>query len=360
MLFVKTEDLKKGMRLAKPIYNKKGVLLYERNTKLTQQGISSIRNFEIIGIYILEPAEPVPPMSEEDIEFERFQTVAVFNIKEDLQTIMNRKKPKGLFKMAERIISTYGRENKKMNFTQNIRSTEDYIYKHALNVAILAVMIARVLKETPSDMQDISMAAIVHDLGLLMINERLACSEELSDDEYNMVKKAIVDGYDLLEYSSLPPSVIRLTAQVQREMYELGSNVYEGRDKKRSLETKILMVADKYDRLTAMKVNEEPTSEYVAIKQLLNDNTLDQKVVRALMQAINILTPGVCVELTNGEKGLVITENERNILKPMILGFDTNKIYDMEYNEEGVQLVDIMKTMDNRTVIDKELLKEYM
>ena len=32
MKFVRTEDLKAGMRLAKPIYNKKGVLLYERNS----------------------------------------------------------------------------------------------------------------------------------------------------------------------------------------------------------------------------------------------------------------------------------------------------------------------------------------
>ena len=45
MLFVKREDLKTGMRLARPIYNNNGVLLFERNSKLTQQGIESIRNF---------------------------------------------------------------------------------------------------------------------------------------------------------------------------------------------------------------------------------------------------------------------------------------------------------------------------
>ena len=69
MLFVKTEDLKPGMRLAKPIYNRNGVMLYERNSKITSQGIISVNNFGLIGIYILEPAEPVPPMSEDDIEF---------------------------------------------------------------------------------------------------------------------------------------------------------------------------------------------------------------------------------------------------------------------------------------------------
>ena len=82
MLFVKTSELKEGMRLARPIYNKNGVLLYERNSKLTGQGISSVKNFGLIGIFILEPAEPVPPMTKDDIEFERFQTMSVFAIKE--------------------------------------------------------------------------------------------------------------------------------------------------------------------------------------------------------------------------------------------------------------------------------------
>ena len=84
MLFVKTNKLKQGMRLARPIYNKDGVLLYERNSKLTAQGIQSIKAFNLIGLFILEPAEPVPPMTQEDILFERFQTMTVFSLREEL------------------------------------------------------------------------------------------------------------------------------------------------------------------------------------------------------------------------------------------------------------------------------------
>ena len=77
MIFVKSEDLKYGMRLAKPIYNKTGVLLYERNTRLTLQGIESVKNFGLLGLYILEPAEPVPPMSEEDLDFEQVTEICI-------------------------------------------------------------------------------------------------------------------------------------------------------------------------------------------------------------------------------------------------------------------------------------------
>ena len=93
MLFVKVDDLKPGMRLGKPIYNKNGVLLHDRDTKLTMQAIFGIKNFGLIGLYILEPAEPLPPMSEEDINFERFQTMAVFSIREDLDLVSPVPKP---------------------------------------------------------------------------------------------------------------------------------------------------------------------------------------------------------------------------------------------------------------------------
>jgi hypothetical protein len=49
MHFVKTEELKTGMRLARPIYNKKSILLFDRNSLLSVQAIESIRNFGLIG-----------------------------------------------------------------------------------------------------------------------------------------------------------------------------------------------------------------------------------------------------------------------------------------------------------------------
>lgn len=58
--------------------------MYERDSRLTEQGIISIQNFGLIGIYVLERRSPVPPMSAEDIEFERYQTMAVFADQRDL------------------------------------------------------------------------------------------------------------------------------------------------------------------------------------------------------------------------------------------------------------------------------------
>lgn len=121
MRFVRTDELKKGMRLAKPIYNKNGVLLYDRDTKLTKQGISSIKNFKLIGIYILEPAEPLPPMSEDDVEYERFQTMSVFALKEAMDEMRAGNKPTNIYNLVKMIIKKYAKRSDKVNVLQNVR-----------------------------------------------------------------------------------------------------------------------------------------------------------------------------------------------------------------------------------------------
>ena len=112
----------------------------------------------------------------------------------------------------------------------------------------------------------------------------------------------------------------------------------------------------------AMKSFEEPTSEAKAVRELLADEErYNKKIVNALIHGISILYPGVCVELSNGEKGLVITENEDNIFEPTVLDFRNNNLYDLSDPsvKQTIEIADVMKTMDNRIKLDKSLLEEY-
>lgn len=361
MIFVKSEDLKYGMRLAKPIYNKSGVLLYERNTRLTLQGIESVKNFGLLGLYILEPAEPAPPMTEEDLDFERFQTMAVFSVREELDSIIAGREPVNLRRLCNAIITNYGRLNHKIGFTQNLRSTTDYIYKHVINTAILCALISSQVYYTPTEQEELVMAALLHDIGKLLLPNRVR--EKYDDYDTNdliIVKKIQSDGLSLIRPEiGIDSGVRRIVGQIHRMEYG-GSNIDDGKILKSS---KILKVANLFDTMTCMKLKGESKSEIAAVKYLLiNKDEFDEEIVGALIKSIKILTPGVCVELTNKEKGLVITENTNNILRPVVLGFSTNQIYDLSNNAvyRRYQIVDIMKTMDNRIKVDRERLEEYM
>ena len=358
MLFVKVDELKPGMRLGKPIYNKNGVLLYDRDTKLTMQAIYGIKNFRLLGLYILEPAEPVPPMSEDDINFERFQTMAVFSIREDLDLIDSGKKDKGLDWLCSLIIKNYGDLNHKINFVQSLRSSEDYIYKHVLNVAILSAIIAGQMGFSVGRINLLVKSAILHDIGALKL-QQLPDAEDLDDGTKEVVKKNTQETLD--RYGDLDEEVLRLITQMQ-ELYTRESDAEIPAGLKESVNANILYVADAYDRMTAMKSFEEPTSEVKAVRELLADEErYNKKIVNALIHGISILYPGVCVELSNGEKGLVITENEDNIFEPTVLDFRNNNLYDLSDPsvKQTIEIADVMKTMDNRIKRDKSLLEEY-
>ena len=363
MRFVRTDDLKPGMRLARPIYNKNGVLLYERNTKLTMQGIYSVKNFGLIGIYILEPAEPLPPMTEDDIEFERFQTMSIFTLRTALKAVAAEKKSVELGSLTRDIVRQFGNMKKKINFMQNLRSPEDDVYKHSLNVAMLAALMANRLQFSNEEKEKIVMAALVHDIGkILMSKENGNRTEQETYIDHNnpaLLKKSHLLGYNTLSKDyNLDSGVRSLVGQMVRKIDSL-----EQEKRINSKAADILHVAYYYDNLTCMKMGEEPKSEVEAIRFLLSgDNEFSPNAVRALIDSVNILSAGVCVELTNGHKGLVLNENKINILRPMVLSFNDNQIYDLHYDRvfKEIQVKDVMKTMDNRYVMDKETAEEYM
>lgn len=358
MRFIKSEDLKTGMRLARPIYNKNGVLLYERNSKLTMQGINSVKNFGLLGIFILEPAEPVPPMTRADVEFERFQTMCVFSIKEELDAIVQSGRAQRTQMIASNIIKNYGHLDTKINFMQNLRSKEDYIYKHSLNVAILCAMITHVMNIRVEEQMEIVQAAIVHDIGKMM---RLEAEETAGGPVIDMPPEAREQaGHDLLDTAfSTRPNIKRICAQAQKMLY--GFHRGEDISSIRLVSgARVLAVAETYDKMTAMKLDDDPASEVAALKYLLdNPEVYHPRVVEALVKSINILAPGVSVELNTGEKALVLVANEADILRPMLLMFRDNSIVDLADDlYEDLEVKDIMKTLDNRHVMDMELLKK--
>ncbi len=353
MLFIKPSELKDGMRLARPIYNKNGVLLYERNSKLTSQSIASVKNFGFIGIFVLEPAEPVPPMTADDIAFERFQTMTVFSLQEELSKMIQTKKAAKIYVIAANVIKNYGNLNRKVNFIQNLRSTGDYVYKHSLNVAMLCAMITHVMNIRLEEQQEAVLAALVHDIGkLLLRNEKEAVKD--------LEAVSFVKGIELIAYAfSSDNGVKRCCVQAHKSLEDFKNG--KSHQSKIVTSAKVLMVAETFDMMTAMRLEGEPASEVTAIRILLeNPEVFDERVVDALIRSIHILNPGTCIELNTGEKGLVLAGNDMNILRPIILGFNDNQVLDLsnELAYGDLEIVDIMKTMDNRYVMDTELLKK--
>lgn len=312
----------------------------------------------MIGIYILEPAEPLPPLSEEDLEFEQNQTVYLFHLKECFSCIQKRKPLTTLPTMVNDIIQKYGVLNHRINFNQNLRSADDFVYKHAISTAILSAMLSHALALSPKQQETVINAALLSGFGYIFVPRNIMeKGNDLEKGDLDIVQQSLERGLFFLEPYT--------------DAYELIKQyIYQDNPSKRlytddnilQLQTDILKVANHYDNITGMMLGHTPQSEIVAMQKLMNSpEDFNPEVVHALATCIHIIPDGASIDLSTGDKGIVLAENPNDFMKPLILRLSNNQVYDLSNPviANHIHIVDIMKTMDNRIHIDSETLKHF-
>ncbi len=366
MQFVRSEELRPGMRLAKPIYNQNGVLLYERDSRITIPGIKSVRNFGLIGLYILEPAEPSPPLSKEDLQFEQAQTIYLFRLKDTFEKIHKRDKLEKLTGLVEDLVKRYGSLNHRVNFNQNLRSPDDFIYKHAISTAIVTAMISNHIDMTETEQESLIASALLFDFGYRFVPRPIMeKGTNLTDSDKATIQLALEKGLNYLRtYHENIPFLPKALSII--EYYILSKNperTVKCPSEKVLLLSEILKVAEQFDFLTGMNIGYEPESEIMAMKALQAEPTeYNSTIVSILAQCIHIIPAGASVDLSTKDKGIVLVENPSNYMEPVVLRLSDNKVYDLSDPKVSriLHIVDLMKTMDNRIEIDENTLKQFV
>ena len=365
MQFVRSEELRPGLRIAKPIYNKDGVLLYERNSRLTIPAINSIKNFNLIGIYILEPAEPVPPFTKEDLAFEQAQTVYLFKLKDIFDKIYKREPLDKLEPLVEDIVKRYGSLDHRVNFNQNLRSAHDFMFKHATSTAILTAMLAQHIDISEEDYKSLIAAALLYGFGYRFLAKNIMDKDDAFNEYDNKSKQAALEkGLHYLTMSTDPISFLPKSVHVMNYLI-LSSNPdrkIEHPAEDILLLAEILKVAIEFDLLTGMIMGHKPQSEIMAMKYLQSQpNVFNETIVSLLAQCIHIIPAGACVDLSTKDKAIVLVENPGNYMEPVILRFFDNEVYDLSDPniKQRIQIIDLMKTMDNRVEIDEETIRHF-
>lgn len=366
MKFYKPNELRAGMRLAKQIYNKQGVLLYERGLILTNQIISSVQKFNLLGVLILEPDEPLPPISAEEQEFEQLQTAYMFRLRDSLVLISKGQKPEDFPELVSDIIRKFSAFDHPVAFSQTIRSSEDYNYKHTVCTAILSAMIAHQLNLPAAAMNDLISAALLADFGYLYVPRDIMAKPEDS-----------LTSVDLLSIEQYRTKALRLL-QPETNPFDLSSNTFTTLSEFLTvarkedprlltasfhLNTKILMVADKYDRLTAMSLSYQPISSLQALRHLQKQEMLyDASVVSALSSAVSILPVGQCVELSEHRHGMILSQTPGDQFHPQVLDLSTNAVYDLNNPKlrDVLKVTDLLTTMDQRYQFDEQSLRHFI
>ncbi len=356
MHYVKTSEIEVGDRFAKTIYNKDGVLLFNSGVKVDEFMKKKLQALNLYGTYILDAAEPVPPITEGEQEFERFQWTQTYVVDEILKEVLDHKVPGKIQNLVDVIYTRFGENNEKMIFNQCLRGENDFISKHSLNVAILSNLIAKKMNMDQKEIKYLIQAALFHDIGRLLVPHDILHKEGALDPvEMDKIYQCILDGYEEIGLNYQYPAgvrryIIQLSVDLSNRLPNHPKNVL-----KLLPGTKIIQVADIYDTLTAIRCYKSPISPFSAIKIMQSEpEKYDSRTVDALIDCIHILPAGAYVMLSNGEQGIVVRENHRRIERPVVLGLMSNKLYDLEQRAvyDEIQIVDTVFTPDNRQQVE--------
>ena len=125
-----------------------------------------------------------------------------------------------------------------------MRSYDDSIYLHSVNVAILCYTFGTWLKYSRDDLEALTLSGLFHDIGKIMIpDDILKKPSKLTPDEYSTVMTHAVRGYNILKTYDINPR-IKLSAMMHHE--RLDGSGYPMGLKGSQIDTfaKIVMIAD--------------------------------------------------------------------------------------------------------------------
>ena len=164
---------------------------------------------------------------------------------------------------------------------------------HGVNVAILAIVLARAARVRRSDLAEVGIAALLHDVGL----------DATGDPSVHALHGAEC----LLQLG--PVDKVMRPALVALEHHAPEDELDETSAFERDAATRIVQVVDAYDTLTAGCGGAGRPDRVVRFLLREAGKRFDAALVKLLAHALGIYPPGTVVRLLTGEIGIVLRPN---------------------------------------------------
>ncbi len=311
MRYIKIENTQPGMQLAYGLYDSVGRTLVSQNTLLTQNYIDKLHEYGFDGVYVTD--ELSKDIHVEPIISPALRTEGLMCVRES--NIDKCKEVAG--KIVEEILS---KGELTLDLT-DLRSFDDYTYAHSVNVAVISCVIGLGMKMNEEDLNNLVMAALLHDLGKQSVpQEILNKPGRLTQEEYQIMKSHPLLSYEMIKERWDLSAQIKIAVLYHHENVD-GSGYPEGLEgKEQTLYTKILHVADVYDALVSKRPYKEPDSPYEASEYLMGGSGImfDRQVVIALLQYVPLYPKGTEITLSDGRSGIIMVNSGQHNLRPVI------------------------------------------
>jgi putative nucleotidyltransferase with HDIG domain len=189
-----------------------------------------------------------------------------------------------------------------------LKNYDNYTFTHMVNVSILTMGQARGLGIDGPLLREFGLAALMHDIGKVRTPlEILNKPEKLTDEEFTIMKRHVVDGAEILR---MTPDVPALAPVVAFEHHlRVDGSGYPDRVSRASLNigTMLCSIADVYDAMRSQRHYQKafPTDRILAVLKRNDGTQFDQHLVRRFVQLIGIYPAGNLVRLNTREVAVV-------------------------------------------------------
>jgi HD-GYP domain-containing protein (c-di-GMP phosphodiesterase class II) len=159
-----------------------------------------------------------------------------------------------------------------IQYISQVRVRDEFTYSHILDVTALAIALAIKVGFSPNEVREIALAALLHDLGKLLIPRDIMFKpSRLTEKEFNVMKLHPELGYNIIKNVLRLPDDIARPALEHQEMYGGGGYPLGLKGDEIHPYSHLVKITDVYDALTSKRPYKESIPSFKAIKIMLSE-----------------------------------------------------------------------------------------
>ncbi len=315
-----------GDALGKAVYDDKCQLLLARGVALTDGYIDRLKKSNIHCVYVNDELS-------EGLEFDnvipdevKVQSVNVVrNVFKDITgrkgVSLSNEGVEAIKDIIDEMMGLIYSNKDTLYVMTELMGTDMYTYNHSAEVAILAMLVAKSLGLNNQYIQKVGIGAMLHDIGKMKIpNEVLNKVDTLSDDEFKLIKEHASLGYDLLKESLTISPISRQIVLLHHEKLDGKGYPMMLDSEDIPIHVRIVTICDIFNALVSNRAYREKMSVDTALETIRAEAIyqLDREIYYHLIKVVNIYPVGTIVELSTGDRGIVIKENKEAQTRPIV------------------------------------------
>ncbi len=318
MRYIPINRLTPGMLLARPIMDEYNNFLLGTHSPLTLPQIQKLERRGFSGVYIEDDLS-------EDIFIE--DTLPVELQRRSIEALQGGN-PDVVLNVAKDIVNQLLSSKEICLDLRDLRSFDDYTYRHCVKVCTLSTVLGMRMRLKEDELVKLSAAALLHDMGKLMIDPKILNKPgKLTPEEYKNVKEHSRLSYELIKDRINISAATKVGVLFHHENEDGTGYPANLHGDKIHIFAKIIHVTDVYDALTSRRPYKDPIAISEAIEYLMGGcgTLFSQRVVEAFLKFVPVYPRGSIVRISDGREAIVV-KNCTNPLRPVIRFMDGSTV----------------------------------